>query len=122
MAHATITDLYSGYCDMLGEACPTRTIDQLRAEFHARTPEGRYERDGKDFLASIFGDDWAIGFDLDAAAETLGYERIEWDSENDCYSGHGSSDPIDRSRDDHDVVFVAHDDHELAVILSRSTS
>jgi len=57
--------------------------------------------------------------DLVAAAAALGFERVEWDAENDCYSGHGSSDPFDRSRDDDEGAFVAHDEVELAVILSR---
>lgn len=32
-------------------------------------------------------------------ADALGYDRIEWDAENDCYSGYGSAEPYDRSKD-----------------------
>jgi hypothetical protein len=57
---------------------------------------------------------------LEHAAAALGYERIDWDPENNCYSGYGSSDPCDRSRDDNGGAFVAHTPRELAAILAQS--
>jgi hypothetical protein len=60
MAYATLIDLFNGYCDLLGEAEPTRTAEELRAEFQDRT-SGRYERDAWSFLDAIFYDGWAYG-------------------------------------------------------------
>lgn len=58
--------------------------------------------------------------DLVAAVDLLGYERIEWDAENDCYSGYGSSDAMDRSRDDVGGLFVASDDVELQARIRQT--
>ena len=57
--------------------------------------------------------------DMDKLAYTLGYEEIKWDSENGCYSGYGSSDPTDRSRDDVAGLYVAANDEELQEIAKR---
>ena len=51
--------------------------------------------------------------DLEWLAEALGYEVVRWDAENECYSGYGSSDSSDRSRDDAGGLFVASDVAEL---------
>jgi hypothetical protein len=56
---------------------------------------------------------------LEKLADALGYEEIKWDSENDCYSGFGSSDAMDRSRDDAGGLYVAADDDELEKIAKR---
>ena len=56
---------------------------------------------------------------MDKLADALGYDEIKWDSENDCYSGYGSSDPMDRSRDDAGGLYVAADDDELGQIAKR---
>ena len=45
--------------------------------------------------------------ELQIAADTLGYETISWDAENSCYSGYGSDDAFDRSRDDVGGLYVA---------------
>ena len=67
--------------------------------------------------------DWRLNVtivvNLESLAEKLGYESIEWDPENDCYSGSGSSDPVDRSKDD-GKFHVAINDEELAEIWKRS--
>lgn len=55
--------------------------------------------------------------DLVSAADLLGYERIEWDADNGCYSGYGSSDAMDRSRDDVGGLFVASDNADLQALL-----
>lgn len=60
--------------------------------------------------------------DLDKLAESLGYDEIKWDSENDCYSGYGSSDPMDRSRDGDGGMYVAADYDELQQIAKRKIS
>jgi len=57
--------------------------------------------------------------DLVAAAEFLGYERIEWDADNGCYSGYGSSGAMDRSRDNVGGLFVASDDADLQALLAQ---
>ena len=57
--------------------------------------------------------------DMAKLADALGYEKIEWDCDNDCYSGYGSSDPTDRSRDDSGGFLVAADDEELESIAKR---
>ena len=54
--------------------------------------------------------------DLTAAAEHLGYERIEWTTTDDgtaCYVVYVSSSPIDRRKDDPEGYFVARDDRGL---------
>jgi len=56
---------------------------------------------------------------LSQLAESLGYESIKWDAGNDCYSGYGASDPMDRSRDNAGGFFLAADDDELAELLNR---
>lgn len=58
--------------------------------------------------------------DLIKAAELLGYERISWNDSANCYSGYGSSDPVDRSRDDADGYFIACNDDELRMIVQQS--
>jgi len=58
---------------------------------------------------------------LEQLAAILGYESIRWDAGNECYSGYGSSDPLDRSRDDAtNGYYIANDDTELAVISERA--
>ena len=59
--------------------------------------------------------------DLDKLADALGYESISWDQENGCYTGYGSSDPHDRSKDDPAGFFVAFDDEDLARIAAENT-
>jgi len=54
---------------------------------------------------------------LTQLADQLGYESVAWDEENDCYSGYGSSDPTDRSRDDVGALYVCADDIELEKLL-----
>ena len=54
---------------------------------------------------------------LTQLAEQLGYESVAWDEANDCYSGYGSSDPTDRSRDDVGALYVCADDIELEKLL-----
>lgn len=39
---------------------------------------------------------------LTEAADKIGYDRIEWNAAESCYSGFGSTDPTDRSRDESD--------------------
>ena len=56
---------------------------------------------------------------VESLADALGYEEIKWDTDNDCYSGYGSSDPTDRSRDAAGGLFVAADDDELETIAKR---
>ena len=56
---------------------------------------------------------------LSRAAEILGYERVAWDDGNDCFSGYGSSDPVDRSRDDTEGRFVAWNLDELQTIVEQ---
>ena len=58
--------------------------------------------------------------DLTRAAELMGYKRIEWDADSDCYSGYGSSDPLDRSRDDGEGLFVACNDDDLRRLIDQS--
>ena len=60
------------------------------------------------------------GINLDEAARLLGYERIKWDADNQCYSGYGSSDPCDRSRDGEEGAFVADDDDDLRKRIVRA--
>jgi len=54
---------------------------------------------------------------LTQLAEQLGYDSVAWDEANDCYSGYGSSDPTDRSRDDCGGMYVCRDDAELEKFL-----
>ena len=61
----------------------------------------------------------ATEINLSKLADALGYESIAWDDENGCYSGYGSSDTCDRSRDDLGGLFVASDDDELQAIADR---
>lgn len=58
--------------------------------------------------------------DLTKAAELLGYERIEWDSDNDCYSGYGYKGGLDRSQDDAGGLFVAWNDDELRRLTEQA--
>ena len=55
------------------------------------------------------------------AAEVLGYDTVAWDELNNCWSGYGSSDDFDRSRDDVGC-FVAWDYQELEDIVTRCES
>ena len=57
---------------------------------------------------------------LTQLADQLGYESVAWDEENDCYSGYGSSDPTDRSRDDVGALYVCADDIELEKLRRQS--
>lgn len=45
-------------------------------------------------------------------------ENIERDEENDCWSGYGSSDPTDRSRDDTGGLYVVDSDVGLELLLA----
>ena len=58
--------------------------------------------------------------DLIDLAEKLGYEEIRWDSENNCYSGYGSSNYYDRSRDDSGGFLVANCLNELDELFSKN--
>lgn len=60
-----------------------------------------------------------LNVNLDRLAEACGYDRILWDEANNCWSGFGSSDPADRSRDDAGGFLVASADAELEAIAER---
>lgn len=60
--------------------------------------------------------------DMDKLADAMGYETIKWDDEHECYSGYGSSDPMDRSRDDEGGFYVAGSEDELAKIANQELS
>jgi len=57
---------------------------------------------------------------LPELADALGYETVAWDAENACWSGYGSSNPTDRTRDDAGGFYVAASDVELAEIMKRA--
>lgn len=52
-------------------------------------------------------------------AKAMGYESISWDDEYECYSGFGSSDPTDRSRDDAGGYLIAGDIDDLVRVAER---
>jgi len=58
--------------------------------------------------------------DLTKAANLLGYASIKWDADNNCYSGYGSSDDFDRSRDDVGGLFIASTDDDLLQIIAQA--
>jgi len=53
-------------------------------------------------------------------ADALGYETVAWDTENACWSGYGSANPTDRTRDDAGGFYVASSNAELAEIMKRT--
>lgn len=55
---------------------------------------------------------------LDEAAKLLGYERVGWDADNNCYSGFGSSDPTNRRSDSR--AFVAWTPEELLEVIAKA--
>lgn len=71
---------------------------------------GIVQRD--DFVDAMF-DGAAV---LDDLADAMGYDRIELDDENECYSGYGCSDPTDRSRDDIGGLYVCGTDEIVATM------
>ena len=64
-------------------------------------------------------DDVVESIELDVAAYALGYESIAWDAENSCYSGYGSSDAFDRSRDNDEGFYVADTIGEVISLVER---
>lgn len=57
---------------------------------------------------------------FDSLADALGYESISWDEASECYTGYGSSDPFDITRDDVEGYFVAADVDELIQRAGRA--
>jgi len=53
---------------------------------------------------------------LPELADAMGYDRIEFDVENDCYTGYGSADPYDRSKDTPAGYYVCAADEIVATI------
>ena len=73
----------------------TATLDQLTDELAAAGWDSTQTEIGeaREAVANLLLEQGDL-------AEALGYEAIRWDEENQCYSGFGSSYPLDRSRDD----------------------
>ena len=108
-----VMDLGNGY-----EGEVTVNNDDLSQAFAAwlgdTRPEDHASNEIIQFVAFSLGRD----ANLESLAIKIGYERIEWDSEYDCYSGSGSSDPVDRSKDD-GKFHVASNAEELIKIWRR---
>lgn len=80
------------------------TLSVKAAEYFANTTE---QNDYVIEAQRTSVDDVVESIELQVAADALGYETIKWDAENGCYSGYGSSDAFDRSRDDVGGLYVA---------------
>lgn len=53
-------------------------------------------------------------------AAILGYEEVAWNHDRESYVGYGSSDPLDRSRDDEDGYYIAENEDDLREIIRKS--
>lgn len=108
-----VMDLGNGYEGEIAVGCEdlSKAFDKWLGDTR---PDDHADNEVIQFVAFSLG----LDANLEAIANRLGYEAIEWDSENDCYSGSGSSDPYDRSKDD-GKFHVASSQKELANIWSR---
>ena len=111
--NVAVMDLGSGY-----EGAVSVDSDDLNQAFDKWLGDTRVEDHASNEIIQFVAFSLGRDANLESLALKIGYEQIEWDSEYDCYSGSGSSDPTDRSKDD-DKFHVASNTKELIKIWKR---